>query len=94
MLDMVASVERVKMVQSILKVSPMLVKDSESISDMSMTSKFFEAMLCSFSVAEGNLAVLKWAQAKGYPKWESTYIWAAANSDLEVLKWAQTNGCT
>ena len=50
-------------------------------------------MLCSFSVAEGNLAVLKCAQAKGYPKWESTYIWAAANSDLEVLKCAQTHGC-
>ena len=93
MLDIVASVERVKIVQSILKVSPMLVKDSESISDMSMTSKFFEAMLCSFSVAEGNLAVLKCAHPKGYPEWKSTYIWAAANSDLEVLKWAQTHGC-
>ena len=50
-------------------------------------------MLCSFSVAEGNLAVLKCTLAEGYPKLESTYIWAAANSDLEVLKWAQTHGC-
>ena len=41
MLDMVASVARVKTVQCILKVSPTLVKDSESISDMSMTNKFF-----------------------------------------------------
>ena len=50
-------------------------------------------MLCSFSVAGGHLAILKWARAQRYPKWESTYTWAAANSYLEILKWAQAYGC-
>ena len=93
MLDMAASVARVKMVPGILKGSPILVRDCDSKRDIPLTSETSAEMLCAFSAGGKHLAVLKWARAHGHPWDEITCTAAAKNGHLEVLQWARAHGC-
>ena len=67
MQDMAASVARVKMMQGILKGSPILVRDCDSKRDIPLTSETSAEMLCAFSAGGRHLAVLKWARARECP---------------------------
>ena len=67
MLDMAASVARVKMEPGILKGSPILVRDCDSKRDIPLTSETSAKMLCAFSAGGRHLAVLKWARARECP---------------------------
>ena len=91
MLDMAASVARVKMILGVLKGPPILIKGSEG--DTKILSEGFANSLCAFSARGGHLAVLKWARAHGYPWNEETCALAAMNGHLEVLQWARDHGC-
>jgi len=89
LLDMAASMARVKMTMGVLKGSPILVK----CPDDKVTSETFAEMLCPLSAEGGHLAVLTWARAHGYLWNEITRTAAAKNQHLEVLQWARANGC-
>ena len=92
MLDMAASVARVKMVQGLHKGSRLLVRDCDSTREISW-DEGFEKSLCGFAAGGGHLAVLKWARARGYPWDEWTCAKAAGSGHLEVLQWARAHGC-
>ena len=65
MLNMTASVARVKMMLGVLKSSPILLKGSKS--DKRLPLKSFPILLCRFSAKSRHLAVLKLARADGCP---------------------------
>ena len=87
--DMAASVARAKMVLGVLKGSHILAKVSEPEGDIKVTAKMFTRILCSFSASGGHVAVLKWAQANGYPCDETTCTRTAEKKHLEVFQWAR-----
>ena len=49
--------------------------------------------LCQSAAKGGQLDLLKWARARGYPWCEKTCHAAAENGHLEVLQWARAHGC-
>ena len=49
--------------------------------------------ICSTIALRGDLEILKWARANGYPWNEWTCSYAAEGGYLEILKWARGNGC-
>ena len=67
MLDMAASVARVKMEPGILKGSPILVRDCDSKRDIPLTSETSAEMLCAFSAGGRHPAFLMWARARECP---------------------------
>ena len=91
LLDMAASVARVKMMLGVLKDSPILIMRPKS--DFKLTPETFAKMLCAFSAGGGHLAVMKWAQALGYPWDEMTYAHAANYAHLEVIQLARAHEC-
>jgi hypothetical protein len=48
---------------------------------------------CAHAATFGNLHVLQWARANGFPWDEDTCARAAEHGHLDVLKWARSNGC-
>ena len=91
LMNMTASVARVKMMLGVLKSSPILLKGSKS--DTWLPLEGFPILLCRFSAKGGHLAVLKWARAHGCPWDEMTCSGAALNGHLEVLQWPRAHGC-
>ena len=90
---MAASVARAKMVLGVLKGSHILAKVSKPEGDIKVTAKMFKRMFCSFSASGGHLALLKWAQANGYPWDKTTCTRTAEKKHLEVLQWARAQSC-
>jgi len=95
MLDMAASVARVKIVLGVLKGSPILIKGSKGDIKFSATQtpEGFAKSLCNVWARGGHLAVLKWARAHGYPWDDVTCMAAAQNGHLKVLQWARAQRC-
>ena len=91
LLDMAASVARVKMMLGVLKDSPILIMRPKG--DFKLTPETFAKMLCALSAGGGHLAVMKWEQALGYPWDEMTYAHAANYGHLEVIQWARAHEC-
>ena len=84
LLDMAASVARVKMMLGVLKSSPIVIKGSEG--DTKVPLEKFQKLLCALSATGGHLIVLKWARAHGCPWDEGTCAYAAKNGHFEVLE--------
>jgi len=49
--------------------------------------------LCDRAAANGHVAVLQWARARGHPWSENTCLVAAKEGHLRVLLWLRANGC-
>jgi len=49
--------------------------------------------LCTWAAHKGNLMVLQWATAKGFPWSPETLMWAVTGGHLRIIEWALANGC-
>ena len=48
---------------------------------------------CAMAARSGDVRLLKWARANGYPWGEDVCSFAASSGHVEVLQWARANGC-
>lgn len=53
------------------------------------SQRFRGRRVCAEAAAEGNLAVLRWADAAGYPRDQSSYALARYHKQTEVIDWLE-----
>ena len=69
------------------------VKWARSCASEGEWERYIRPRLCEEAAGRGDLEMLKWLRAKGYPWDARACAWAAKGGHLEVLKWLRAEGC-